>query len=281
MARLGAVGFLLFLVACSARPFAQEAENAQLVSSLQRQFSSSVEAEKAAVIATTDAASQTFAAQAQHASEEVDRIRVELRKGLSPVGDHAVLEKLDAFDSAWIRVKAVDAQILPLAVANTNLKAARLSQNEGAQQLDRFVDTLDAWVGPSSDRVLIRQIDRASVAALRIQTLLAPHIAAADDATMTGLERRIGDLETKVSDALKELRGQTSHPSAESFQAAEHAWEEYRKTTAEVIRLSRLNTNVLSFELSVHEKRDATESCQAALTALVVEFQRVQAHPSR
>jgi hypothetical protein len=37
---------------------------------------------------------------------------------------------------------------------------------------------------------------------------------------------------------------------------------------AEVIRLSRLNTNVISFDVSTHEKRTATEVCLKALTDL-------------
>jgi hypothetical protein len=37
---------------------------------------------------------------------------------------------------------------------------------------------------------------------------------------------------------------------------------------AEVIRLSRLNTNVISFDVSTHEKRTATQACLDALAAL-------------
>lgn len=35
-----------------------------------------------------------------------------------------------------------------------------------------------------------------------------------------------------------------------------------------MIRLSRLNTNVISFDVSVHEKRTATRACLDALAAL-------------
>jgi hypothetical protein len=59
---------------------------------------------------------------------------------------------------------------------------------------------------------------------------------------------------------------------AHAEQAA-RAWREYQAHTAEVLRLSRLNTNVLSYALSVHEKRQASTAGQATLEALVSELQ--------
>ena len=38
---------------------------------------------------------------------------------------------------------------------------------------------------------------------------------------------------------------------------------------ADVLRLSRENTNVISFDVSVHEKRHATKICLSALSALI------------
>ena len=46
------------------------------------------------------------------------------------------------------------------------------------------------------------------------------------------------------------------------------AWTDYQRMEAEVIRLSRLNTNVISFDVSTHEKRTATQACLDALAGL-------------
>ena len=50
-------------------------------------------------------------------------------------------------------------------------------------------------------------------------------------------------------------------------------WARSQHLTQEVIRLSRLNTNVLSAELSLHEKHDAIVAAQASLAALRTEVQ--------
>jgi hypothetical protein len=54
----------------------------------------------------------------------------------------------------------------------------------------------------------------------------------------------------------------------EALARASRAWVEYQRISAEVLRLSRENTNVISFDVSIHEKRRATEACLAALDAL-------------
>jgi hypothetical protein len=44
---------------------------------------------------------------------------------------------------------------------------------------------------------------------------------------------------------------------------------------AEVLRLSRQNTNVISFDVSVHEKSRVTKDCLAALAALASSVESV------
>ena len=65
--------------------------------------------------------------------------------------------------------RAVDERLLALAVANTNLKAARLSAREGIAALDRFVDALGEMQRASTDPETIRALGAASIAALREQ----------------------------------------------------------------------------------------------------------------
>jgi hypothetical protein len=98
---------------------------------------------------------------------------------------------------------------------------------------------------------------------------------------MTALEKRIHDLESKVSKGLGELEKMRSPGDVALLRKAGTAWEEYQHLTAEVIRLSRENTNIISFSLSTREKRDATTACEAALAALIAEFRRGQSHPTR
>jgi hypothetical protein len=57
--------------------------------------------------------------------------------------------------------------------------------------------------------------------------------------------------------------------SPEQLATATQAWGEYQRLAADVLRLSRENTNVISFDVSIHEKRHQTKECLAALTALL------------
>jgi lambda repressor-like predicted transcriptional regulator len=82
---------------------------------------------------------------------------------------------------------------------------------------------------------------------------------------MAALEARMRRLGTTIDAALRETRGLVS---ATATSEAAQAWAEYQRIMAEVLRLSRLNTNVISFDVSVHEKRTATRACLDAIAGL-------------
>jgi hypothetical protein len=264
---------VLLLPGCDREPaLVRQARKTEAIGALGRAFLKSVEAEKSAVLATTDEASERFAGESRQAAAEVERLTRVLEGLVAQDGRSAEAEGLRAFAAAWRAVAAIDAQLLPLAVANTNLKAAHLSTHAGAAALERLLGDLQAREASARDPARLRALSRAAVAALTIQTLHAPHIAAAADAEMTALEGRIVALEAVVDGTL------AAEPAAEDARAA---WAEYRAATVEVLRLSRENTNVRSFALSVHEKRDASLACEAALQALVTEVQDPGPQPTR
>lgn len=248
---------------------------------LQREFGASIDAEKSAVIATTDEESEAFAAQSRHASTEVNKARVELRALLQAQGSPEELARLDVFDARWAQLEAMDARILPLAVANTNLKAAHLSVTAGAKAVDTLVDELGKAAAGSRDPKVLVAAGAASVGALRILCIHAPHIAASQDEVMTTYEVRTRALESQVEDSLKVLKGALPAAAQPHLSAAETAWAEARRVTAQVFKWSRENTNVISFELSTHDKRELTEPCRAALAELVSLIQTRPPQPSR
>jgi len=57
--------------------------------------------------------------------------------------------------------------------------------------------------------------------------------------------------------------------SPDQLAVATQAWNNYQRVLKSVLRLSRENTNVISFDVSVHEKRQVTKECLAALSALL------------
>lgn len=253
---------------CGSEPaLLRQAREEKLIAVIQQTLLASVEAEKSAVLATTDEESTSLADESKRLTTEIDRLRGELRPLIVADQNPAAVKKLDAFDAAWADFVKIDQGLLALAVANTNLKAARLTAREGAAALDRFVAALTVLQSRAADPELIRALSRASVSALNVQALLLVHIPAPEAAEMTGLEQRMDTLSGEVDKALAQL-GASGLASAEEMTTATAAWSEYRRILADVVRLSRQNTNVFSFDVSVHEKRTATRQCLAALGEL-------------
>ncbi len=253
-----------FVAACSQPPaLITDKRKTEIVRELQREFARSVDSEKSAVLASTDEESARFVAESREASARVDTLRAELR-GL--ISSHE-RENLDEFDRTWAQLEAVDAKLLPLAAANTNLKAARLSKQDAAAALDRVLTAISTAEAATKDPSRLRELSAASVAALRIQTLHAPHIASPDEREMTAIETRVAELEKQVAPA-------TTAPGVSE------PWTEYQRLTQEIFKLSRQNTNVLSFDMSIHEKRDASKAVEVALKALIDKVHDVP-RPSR
>ena len=258
------------LSACNSEPaFVRYQQELALLHRIEGSFSRSVDAEKSAVLADSDEESKKFAAESRAAAGEVDGELRDLSALIHVDGRPADLAKLAAVESSWAELRGIDARLLELAVANTNLKAMALSAGDAARALDRVVAALTAIADGSADPEQVRKLAAASIAALRIQTLHAPHIASANAAEMDRLEGEMSNSAHVVSRVLTELGEQASAPVRAHFEEAAAAWAEYQRTSAEVVRLSRENTNVRSFDLSIHEKRTATERFRAALAALV------------
>jgi len=268
--RFGLVGVLAVAVAwvgCSGEPaLLRQMKMVGLVNNIQHELLESVDAEKSAVLATTDEESKAFADESRESSAKIDELRASLAEliQIDPARDEK--EKLDAFDAKWMELKAIDARLLDLAVANTNLKASRLLTREGSATLDRFIAAVDSMAGSTDDIVAVRALATTATSVARIQSLLFVHIPEASDAEMTALETRIRTLGETVDAQLRS--GTTALPASAQKADAMQAWADYQRMEAEVIRLSRLNTNVISFDVSTHEKRTATQACLDALAAL-------------
>lgn len=244
-----------------------------LVNNIQHELLESVDAEKSAVLAVTDEESKEFAELSRRSAAKIDELRASLTEliEIDPVRDER--EKLAAFDAKWTEVKVIDARLLELAVANTNLKASRLLAREGSATLDRFTTAMDTMMTAATDVATVRALATAATAVTRIQSLLFVHIPEASDAEMTSLEARIHALGETVDARLRDVG--PSIPASASTAAADaaQAWAEYQRMSAEVLRLSRLNTNVISFDVSTHEKRTATRAALDALADLRASIQ--------
>lgn len=230
----------------------------------------SVEMEKSAVMALTDLESRAYANQSQAASATVDKNL----KALRAMVDAMPAEKklLDEFATCWTEMGKIDQVILPLAVENTNLKAATLSREQGGQSMQRFEEALErvratSTESPSESRITALNA-RAMVAALKIYNLHGPHIIEANNGTMDQFEARMKAEEMVVMQSLAGLEEIFGYDPPEAIIQAKTAFAEFLAVTNQVVQLSRLNSNINSLELSLGRKRTVAAQCDDALAAL-------------
>jgi hypothetical protein len=259
----------LALSACTGEPAALRRERKlALLGQMQSQLDAAVDAEKSAVLATTDEESKAFVEESKRAAEQFEASRAALRPLLEQDANSRQLAALRELDDGWTELESIDAKLLGLALANTNRKAAALSAGQAAQDLGKLVDALTAIEGASADPAQLRELSRAKAAALWIQTLHAPHIASPSDAEMTGLEGRMRAYAAEVDGVLAGLEKSCPPGAKDQLAAARDAWTAYQADGAKVVELSRANSNVIAFDLSVHEGRRAARRAEAALAAL-------------
>jgi len=145
--------------------FTKTLRKSQLVSSMRINLHASVEAEKSAVLAETDEASQQFADQAGQAATDVEQARREIEQLIETEKIPREMDLLREFNTCWDRFQEIDRTLLPLAVQNTNLKATRLSFGPAGEAVSRFEKALNSLTSnnPTSqaaDRVGATMMDR-------------------------------------------------------------------------------------------------------------------------
>ena len=274
----GAVVLLLVLLVLQyfrgglgpAQRLEDKARRTALVERMRLSLSAASEAEKSAVLAVTDEESQTFADQATAATAEVDKA-LEALKAL-PAADAAPKEKdlISKFSEAFADFRRVDRDLLALAVKNTNVKAFPLAFGPAAQAsketdaaLARFLASHEA----SPQRTLLLAA-AARAAALRLETRLAPHIAEENDQKEDEMEALMAKDDREVRAALDALVARPDLGADPDVASARSSYERFSALRAQILALSRENTNVRSLSISLNQKRKVTVVCQDALSAL-------------
>jgi hypothetical protein len=245
-------------------------EARQVSADLLVEFTKAADAANQAVMADTDEASVTYAHEAEAAKHavqhDVDTLDPMLRR-LAYADESQVLQE---FVSRFAAYDELDRRVLDLAVENTNLKAQRLSFGPAQDAADAFRDALAAAkASDPRDRWRVEALTAAAVASVReIQALQAPHIAEADDAAMTRVEQRMTTAEAGVRRAIETLATVVDQPSQASIHSATADLDHFMDLNAQIIALSRRNTNVRSLALSLSQKPALTAACEDALRRL-------------
>lgn len=242
-----------------------------LAADLRLQFSKVDKASDQAVMADTDEASIAFAKEAEQATSTINGDVAALAPVLKGLGFSRELGAFDAFQANWSKYQKLDQEVLALAIENTNLKAQRLSFGPAREAADAFRDavaTTAAGVGGKEHCGASELAQRAVVAVREIQVLQAPHIAEADDAAMTRMEQDMAGLEQKVREALTALSNLGGTNAGPGVAKATAALGRFRDVSAQIVSLSRRNTNVRSLALSLREQPTRAVACDDSLRTL-------------
>ncbi len=231
---------------------ARIARKADLVAHMRADLYAAAQSEKSAVLAETDEASKDFATAAVAAVGRVDAGLAQFRKLGGDQEEEALTRD---FAAAFDEYRKVDQEVLTLAVQNTNLKALALSFGPAQAALA----DMERALAPLADNA---HAQRALAETLRIQSLHAPHIMEKTEKRMDALEQDMARASRSSRSALAAL------PAGPERAAALAAFERHGKITAEVLGLSRQNTNVRSLTLSLERKTKVLSACVESLRVL-------------
>lgn len=249
-----------------ANPFEAQQIKAQVLSNIQIAMLKSVEAEKNAVLAVTNETALGFANQARKASETVEQERQTFEALPAQSKSTQELELFGEFSLCWNQFRKLDETLLALATQNTNIRAKDLSAKQASQALDDFETSLKTL--PQAQERQTKVALEALNAALKIQILHKPHIEASSDQVMDQLETRIKVLDEAARTHLSSLNDSATPETRETLTEARSSYDRYMNITREVIKLSRLNTNIKSTELSLDKKQLISSQCQSQLSEL-------------
>jgi hypothetical protein len=256
----------------AAAQLAFKARRVDLVGRMQLDLASASEAEKSAVLAVNDQDSKALADQARAAAEKVEQERREIADLLMAGGTQGERELLAQFTAAFVEFQRVDSDLLALAGKNTNVKAYSLAFGPAATAIEEMNAALAHLVAASANspepKTTMALALGAEIGALRIQTLLPPHIAEESDAKMDELEALMRTDDNQVRKDLDGLAAQPQLSKKPELAIARARYAEFSRIRTQILALSRENTNVRSLSISLGQKRKVMLVCQATLNAL-------------
>ncbi len=264
-------------------PLERSVRKVELLATIRIHLLEAIEAEKNAVLAVTDEESKEFAARARQAAGGVEKSRKEIESIIYQDKDPRETDLINEFSACWLQFNDLEGRILELATQNTNLKAQKISATQCAQEMDLFEASLNRLIQRNTNHgqcnEVVVQSYKALTAGLKIFVLHKPHIEEADDQRMDKIERSMQSYENSARKALETLRRIPTLIGKEDLKNAESAYDRFMSLTGEVLRLSRMNTNIKSAELSFGKKRLISSRCQEILATLqeTVQAQRFKA----
>ncbi|MEZ0369852.1 MAG: hypothetical protein ACAI44_12265 [Candidatus Sericytochromatia bacterium] len=240
-------------------------KKADLVSTMRIELLKSLAAEKNAVIAARAETARSFAAQSREAAEALERSQKQYAAIPQAEKSSPEHQAYQEFNTCWSQLRLLNAELLGLAVQNTNIQAQQLSSHESAQALASFEVALSGQLRAEASPAVSFHAQQALIAALKIQTLHMPHILSQQDTEMDALEARMQTDDRSVHQHLAALDSTMAHKTPSR---ARDDYQRFMALTGQILKLSRQNTNVHSAELELGKTQLVSTQCQENLAQL-------------
>jgi hypothetical protein len=266
------LGVATVVAACNApMVLTQQVEARRLASEVQLQFTKAADAGNRSVMADSDDDAMAAAREAEQATHAVLDGSERLEGILKSMGYSEELQFLGTFRDRFAEYQKLDAEILPLAVENTNLKAQRLSFGPAHDAAIAFRTSLEAaakMARPADAARVDALVARSVTSVLEIEVLQAPHIAEAEDAAMTRIEAQMTASDAAARRQLEQVKSLLPPGAGAHLTAATVALDRFTAINTELIALSRRNSEVRSLALTLGRKRMLAAQCDDQLRGL-------------
>lgn len=254
------------------------------------QMLEAIRAEKNSIMTQDDAKTKDFVQQVLTKHAEVDQTRQELvalaEKTRNPEFRVQNLDSLKAFEAVWEKFKQHDRTLTELVVQKSNTHALKIVHGPVEASVAAIATKLMEFIQRSrkrfeevklaTDSILPTQmVDRIvlaqELAALNssIPMLLIDHNEAMTDQEMEALEKQFAGIGALFAANLKKMTDLSGQVGKELAETVNKEFALLQKHTAEIFRLSHLNSDNRAKDLSTGDKRAAAQECDKALAALI------------
>jgi hypothetical protein len=277
------IGILILASACADAPsvLTEQVDARRYASELQAAFLKANASANRAVLADTDDASEAAAKDAMAAVDRAAQALAALKPVLQSLNYSEEMQHLAAFEKSFDEYRTLDAELLPLAVENTNLKAQKLSFGSAQEASDAFSAALVRVAESSRSADVEAHVAAARAAILEVQVIEARHIAESDEAAMDRMEQRMDGLVREAKEHVDRVRTLLPATAGSRLTEAQAALDRFAAINREILGLSRRNTNVRSLALSLGRLRVVAAECEDQLQALNEAVSRHQFQATR
>jgi hypothetical protein len=246
-------------------------EARRLTADAASQLDRASEASQRAVLVPSSEAASAAAGESERARRRLESDLDQIESALSELNLAEELALLRKVRDAFGAYQALDLSILALSRHKSNRQASELAFGQAAEAATAFRQALlqlsAAAKGKTAPAVQL-QCAYAALGVREIQLLEPPHIAEAEEAGMARFEQQMEQALSDTQKALAALGASVSADGRPLLDAASAALTQFLELHAQLLKLSRHNSDVQALTLSLEQKQNVLAACHSALTAL-------------